>query len=78
MLDASPSEAYNPSHSEVVSNRLSGRKEGHWLRAFAEKGCRSRLDQVTKKGVCRVERSRVRTVTAQADEHVSYRVSREP
>jgi hypothetical protein len=38
-LDAKFFGAYNPSYSGVVSNRLSDRKEGHRLGAFAEKDC---------------------------------------
>jgi len=49
LLDAKFLQAYNPSHSGVVRNRLSGRKEGHRLKAFAEKDCRSRLLHLPKK-----------------------------
>jgi hypothetical protein len=49
VLDAVIFEAYNPSHSGVVRNRLSARNEGHRLKAFPEKDCRSRLKYCRRK-----------------------------
>jgi len=78
---------YNLDNSEVVRDPHADREGSWWssspkgvsrpeLEASTAESCRSRLMQLTKKGKCRVDRSRVRTVTAQADEHVSYRVRR--
>ncbi len=78
---------YNLNNSEVVGDPHADREGSWWssspkgvsrpeLEASTAESCRSRLRQMTKKGECRVERSRVRTVTAQADEHVSCRVRR--
>jgi hypothetical protein len=48
-LAPQPGKLYNPSHPEVVRDRLSARKEGHWLKAFTEKDLRSRLENMPKK-----------------------------